>query len=386
MKSNQVIQDAENFLRKYVTFAKDYQIFPMILWCIATHTFDTFDSFPMLEITAGTKRSGKTRLLELVALLSSNYRSLSPDSVSSMYRYMDAEYSGEEEGITPVMGFDEAEKFNQENHAAREFLNKGYRKGQYITRTLGEVKKFPCYCPKIFCLIGDVYDTLFDRCIIVKLRRRTPIENLNAPKFRAVVAEKEAGQISEAISQMVKDYQGEIESAFLDGFDLSHVNDRDAEIWQAIFSVCKALCPEKMDELMISCVDMCTEKSAPKRRSVGKEWELAEKEADDADARIMLLMDMLKLSNGDNLPSADLPERLKAIPTAQWRKYKGENGINSHQIGYLLDALSVGPEVVRVKGTSGSKGESKSTFKAYKAKDLQAAAHLAGIPEHLWKR
>lgn len=373
-----IVKQTEAFMTKYSTFAEDYHVLPLALWAIATHTFDTFDCFPYLEITAFTKRSGKTRTMETLGMVCSNGKTFSPDSPASMFQALTP---GESElsGIRPTMLLDEAEKLNQENHQAREFLNKGYRKGQTISRVDGDMQT---YCPKVFVLIGDIYGTLKDRSIVVVMRRRTPIETAKSAPFRFSVVKLEGQKIREQISHMVREYQPEIESAYLTGFDLSFVNDRDAEIWQVIFSIAKVFCPERIDDLMAACADMCQEKQAPKRKATGDEYEKAEREADDADARIFLLQDMLKISEGKEcIPSNELVDTLKAIPVAQWRKYKGR-GLTSQDVGSLLDALNVHPAVIRTKGTSGTKGyeTAKATFRGYRTKDLKAAAALAGLP------
>ena len=63
------------FLTHYMTFSVDSYADICSLWAIGSHCFKSFDAYPYLVITAATKRSGKTRLAELLAMVSYNAKS-----------------------------------------------------------------------------------------------------------------------------------------------------------------------------------------------------------------------------------------------------------------------------------------------------------------------
>jgi hypothetical protein len=368
-----IVTKLEKYITKYATLAEDYYVLPLALWAMCTHTFPTFDTFPYLVITSYTKRSGKTRLMELVSMVSANGRTFSPDSPSSMFRALSEE--------APSMFLDEAEKLNIENHPAREFLNKGYRQGQTITRVIGnKVIDMECFCPKCFVLIGDVYDTLGDRSMIVTMRRRTPIEAAHEVKFRFDVVRGEAGQLRAEMHSLIEEKQGDIAAEYAKGITLDFMNDRDEEIWQSIFTMAKVMCPERLTELTRCAADMSTEKSGPKRKSTGAEWEAAERKADDEEARVLLLRDLLTaIGKKKMIPSAEAVEALKDIPTGQWRKFRGK-GLTTIDMGNLLDSLNVHPKVIRlISRQKAAKTGDKSTVRGYKREDLISAAKLAGL-------
>ncbi len=363
------IKDVEAFITKYATLAHEYYVLPLALWTIATHTWPTFDCFPYLVITAYVKRAGKTRLMELLTMTSANGKPFSPDSPASMFRAIHDESK-------PTVFIDEAEKLNQEQHPAREFLNKGYKRGQTISRFIGgEVVDFECYCPKAFVLIGDVYDTLRDRSIVVTMRRRTPIESANENKFRRATVEPEAAILRDRMHAMVEEHQSQIENAYAEMDSLTFLNDRDEELWTPLFALASVLCPERMDELTKAAVDIATEKTA-KRRSFRELLDVEEQKADDAEAQILLLRDMLILTDGAKfITSADLIEKLKQIPTSPWRLYRGL-GLNAQDAAYLLDSMNVHPKPIRVKPGKHAKG---AIARGYLRADLQAAAKLVGL-------
>lgn len=362
------IKDIEQFIAKYATLANDYYLLPLALWVLGTHTWPTFDCFPYLVITAYVKRAGKTRLMELLTMIASNGRTFSPDSTASMFRSLSEE--------KPTMFLDEAEKLNQEQHPAREFLNKGYKRGQTITRFIGgETVDFECYSPKCFVLIGDVYDTLRDRAIIVTMRRRTPIESANENKYRHAMVEPEAHGLRERIHQAVVDQQPAIEQQYGELDSLSFLNDRDEELWSALFALARVFCPNRIQELTKAAVDIATEKTAS-RRSFHELLDVEEKKADDQEAQILLLRDMLVLvGNEKYITSADLIEKLKAIPTSPWRKFRGE-GLNAQDAALLLDSMNLHPKHMRVKAGKDTK---KAFLRGYVRSDILAAAKLVGL-------
>jgi hypothetical protein len=367
-KPANIVKETESFIAKYATLARDYYLFPLALWNIATHTWPTFDCFPYLEITAFVKRAGKSRMMELCSKISANGRTFSADSTASMFRALNE--------TKPTIFIDEAEKLNQENHPAREFLNKGYKRGQNITRMVGnEVTDFESYGPKCFALIGDVYDTLRDRCIVVTMKRRTPVESAQENKYRSAVVDPEAADLRSRISAAVEAKQADIESIYAELPALDFLNDRDEEIWTPLFVLCRVLCPERYNELVRDAVDIATEKTSD-RRSYYELLATEEKKADDADAQILLLRDMLSLTDGQkHIATADLLERLKAIPTSPWRTWRG-NGLTAQYMGYLLDSCSVHPKPIRMK--SGAKTK-QAIKRGYLRVDLVSAARLAGL-------
>jgi hypothetical protein len=363
-----VVKQVEQFIAKYATLAHDYYLLPLALWTLATHTWPTFDCFPYLVITAYVKRAGKTRLMEILTMLASNGKSFSPDSTASMFRSLKDDKAS--------MFLDEAEKLNQEQHPAREFLNKGYKRGQTISRFLGgEVVDFECYCPKAFVLIGDVYDTLRDRSIVVTMRRRSPIESANENKYRRNTVEPEADILRHQMHALVENNQSDIESSYAELDSLSFLNDRDEELWTPIFTLCRVLCPSRLGELTKAAVDIATEKTA-KRRSFHDLLEVEEQKADDQEAQILLLRDMLLLTDGaKHITSVQLIEKLKEIPTSPWRMYRGM-GLNPQDAAYLLDAMNIHPKPIRIKPGKATKG---AIARGYLRADLMAAAKLVGL-------
>lgn len=356
-QERELLSHIETFLNRFVTFTDSYSL-PIALWAICTYLFPNFDAFPYMVITSETKRSGKTRLAELVSFVCSNPRNFGAMTASSMFRII--------EEVQPTIFFDEAEVLTGESAGMmRSVLNMGYRKGSTVPRTIGgEVVEFKTYCPKVFILIGDVLDTLRDRSIIVRMKRGEPKERF---VYESVKSEGEA--IRDEIQAVIDARSSEIVNAFCEYKGISFLTDRDEEIWTPIFVLASVICPDRMTELERIAVDMATEKTAPKRqyRSLGQ----SEEDAQNEEYGIRLLADLHQVMQGKkSISNVDAVEALRALPTAPWRKFRGD-GLTKHNIADMLSRFGIRTMTIR-HGESVLRGyKTDAVSKAYKAHHKQ---------------
>lgn len=352
-----LVQRIETYIQDFVTLADPHYSLPIALWMIGTFCFPDFDAYPYLCITSPTKRSGKTRLSEMITFACSNPRNFGAVS-SAIYRLIETE--------KPTIVFDEAETLSSEAASTmRAVLNVGYRRGATIPRTVGQtIKEFQTYCPKIFVLIGDVYDTLRDRSIVITMQRAE-----TRRRFTYDVAKAEGGEIREAMSAAVSANLGNIQHGFQAHKGLPFLMDRDEEIWTSLFVLCEVFCKDRIRELEIAAVDMSTEKTQESRRYV--DLREAESKATEDEYAKRLLTDLYALFavNGHTvIRTEEVLDMLKGIPTAPWRKFRGE-GLDHHDLSNMLSRFGVRP--VRVQYGSGR--ENRKQYRGYKRKDVEKA-------------
>lgn len=352
-----LVQRIEDYIQDFVTLADPHYSLPLALWTIGTFCFPDFDAFPYLVITSPTKRSGKTRLSEMLTFACSNPRNFGAVS-ASIYRLIETE--------RPTIVFDEAETLSSEAASTmRAVLNVGYRRGQTIPRTVGQtIKEFQTYCPKIFVLIGDVYDTLRDRSIIITMKRAE-----TRRRFTYDVAKAEGQELREAIHAAVSAHAGDIQHGFQNHKGLPFLMDRDEEIWTSLFVLAEIFCKSRMQELEIAAVDMSTEKTQESKRYV--DLRAAEDKATEDEYAKRLISDLYGLfaANGRAvIRTEDVIDLLKAIPTAPWRKFRGE-GIDAHDLSNMLSRFGLRP--VRVQYGNGR--ENRKQYRGYKRKDVEKA-------------
>lgn len=355
------VRAMEAYLARYVTFTDGAAYtFALALWAAATHLWPDFDAFPYLTITSDTKRSGKTRLSEVLSFLSANSKNMAGMTAATLFRSIRDD--------NPTIFIDEAETLSSESaDVMRSVLNVGYRRGQTIPR-MGKagVEEWPAFCPKVFVLIGDVFDTLRDRSIIIRMQRgQAPSRFLYEP------AKADGEGLRDQVHEHVSTYKDRIIDAYMTHAGLSFLQDRDEEIWLPLFAVCAVLCPDRVTELTRVAVDMATEKSVTARRHTEIQMQAAEREASDTEYSERLLTDsalVFLTSKHKHMHTHALLDALHALPTGPWRKFRGE-GLSAIDMANLLDRYGVKPRLVR-----GGTGRASKVGRGYRRADIDAAA------------
>jgi hypothetical protein len=358
-RTEALVARIETYINDYVTLADAHYSLPIALWIIGTFCYPDFDSFPYMVITSPTKRSGKTRLAEMISFCCSNPRNFAAMTPYTLF------YSIEKE--KPTIIFDEAEKLNSEAASdMRAILNVGYRRGQTVPRRApGGIKEFNTYCPKIFILIGDVFDTLRDRSTIITMQRAE-----TRKRFTFEAAREEGKALREQIDAAVTANGGNIKHAFETHTGLPFLLDRDEEIWTSLFCICSVFCPGRHNELQKAAADMAAEKTGDAKKFSNLKGAEDAATNDEYAKRALTDLYSLFVAGGRAIRTEDAIERLKAIPTAPWRKFRDE-GITAHTLSELLDRFGLGP--VRIAIGSG-RGKQKF-YRGYKRVDVEKAVN-----------
>lgn len=361
MTGQELIDKWVAFIKRYVALS-DGQALTVALWALNTWVYERFPVVPYLEIWAMHKRSGKSTLAEILALMSRGGRVLATVRVLSMVKLI-----GAKEGAY-VPFIEEAERFEKGTLGdERSILASGYRRG-----AVHELEKmsYRTYCPKAFVLIGNVHDILRDRCISIKLDRRVPEHNWTLERW---TAEAEIDDLIVAYRDMAKSGAMDIIKTE-DGPRFKMVDPswlwsaRDREIWTPIFSLAHALRLHKntLELLQKASVDLSIIKAQPAVKYHASQEEGA---GDDQNAADAVLADLLTVFRPGEafLPSAEVVTRLQAIPTAPWRAWRGD-GLNEISLAALLGRFGVAPD----RGQLG-RGKARQQVRGYKLADLRKA-------------
>jgi hypothetical protein len=359
------LKNLRAFLSDYCHFADPNIVRPLSLWICGTYLYEAFDSFPYLAITAHVKRAGKTRLSELIGFTCSMPFNVAGASAASLFRTV--------ADNKPTIIWDEAETLSSEaSSITRAFLNVGYRKGQTIPRADGKrgVIQWPTYCPKIFVLIGEPYDTLRDRSIIVEMQRGEP-----AKRFAYETAKEEGFTIAEEIKSVVAENLEAIQSAYA-STEIPFLTDRDAEIWRPIFAIAGVL--DSTDKsLSRIAVDMATEKTADIRRYGFVNQEEQEKTVRREEYARRAIADLIAITaKRDSIPANEAVTLLKEIDIAPWRKYEG-TGLEGRMLADLVAVLELRSKPIRNGGPF--KGSKQNVFRGFTRKDILACAKKYNI-------
>lgn len=339
----ELLSAIEGQLRRYVATHPRYFLI-VALWCVATHLFESFDAFPYIAITSPAKRCGKTRLAELMDMLSARSWRTVGATPAVIFRTIDRK--------RPTLIIDEAEILTARDERAfalREVLNAGYRKGQTVSRcderAGHEPKEYGTYCPKVFVLIGTISGALADRCIEIRMERRTK-ESIE--RFRFTRALQEFAPLKQEIEAWAAARAQDV-AQWYQSNDLAFIEDREEELWLPLFAVCAVLAPDRVPEL----------------ERVAAEMAGAKAEGEPHDWSTRLLADVRAVFSelkSDRIATEQLISALSQIPDSPWPGWNHENGIYSRDVSRLLKPFGIYSQNIRF-GDKVIKGYLRDTFR-----------------------
>jgi len=232
-----LLAEVETFVRQFLVFSNDAQAVVVTLEIIHTWTFEAAETTPYLHVTSAVRLSGKTRLLEVLALLARGALQAADATPAAVYRAV-AE-------STPTILFDEVQDLfgrgaDEGQRQLRAVLNSGYRKGGNALRVVGEgtnqhTEKFPTFCPKVLAGTGSLPDMLASRSIPIRLRRKTPAESKALQRFRI----REVSPEAEALRGRLAGWaQAALESLEGAAPELpEELDDRQQDMWEPLLAI-----------------------------------------------------------------------------------------------------------------------------------------------------
>lgn len=235
MRGDEILNTIDDFLARYIAFPNDESRAAVALWIVHCHAVASFESTPRLALLSPEKGSGKTRTLEVLALLVPSPIHAVNMSPAALYRLV--------EDRQPTLLLDECDTYlgnvvAKQHEELRGLVNAGHRRGAMVYR--GElagkavkVVEFPAFAACALAGIGDLPDTILDRSIVIAMKRRSPDENVEP--FRERLVRPSAELLRSRIEEWAAEHGGSLERAWPvmpDG-----IIDRAADIWEPLLAV-----------------------------------------------------------------------------------------------------------------------------------------------------
>lgn len=278
----------------------------VVLWCAATHALPALPAAPRLVVTSAVKRSGKTRLLDVAERLV--YRPLVTmnATVPAIFRSLGGKHP-------PTLIFDEVDtifgsaRVAEQNEDLRGLLNAGFQPGKPTLRCVGPMQTptpFATYAMAALAGIGGVPDTIRDRAVNIRMRRRKDGET--AAPFR----ERRDGHKLLALGEQLTAWLTDpLVLAVLEGAEPQEtgLEDRAADVWEPLLMV----------------ADVAGGDWAQRARNAAKRLTADDDGEDDDSAAVRLLHDIhdvLTTVKPDFVPTSVLLEQLRRIEEAPWRE------------------------------------------------------------------
>jgi hypothetical protein len=345
-----LLRDVARFVRRFVVLDDD-QLTALALWVAHTHAFEAADATPYLAVTSAEKRSGKSRLLEVLRLLVHEPLPTANISDAALFRAVDQQQ--------PTLLFDEIDAVfrARDREELRGLLNAGYCRGAVAYRIGGannrDLQSFRVFCAKVFAGIGDCLpDTIVDRSVPIRLARRLPDEPIERFRRRETAADGEL-LIRDALADWLEpqiEHLAALRPELPDELD-----DRAQDVWEPLFAIADLAGDEWPQRAWRAALALSTGD-----------------ERDDDSNTATLIRDVVGVfeSRGtERLKTADLLEGLHAVPDSPWAEWYGKP-LTSTGLSKLLKAYRIKTLPVWVDGV---------TVRGYKLEQFADAASRLGV-------
>lgn len=307
------------FLTEHMAFTLPEQADAVTLWVAHTHAMSVAECTPRLSIQSAEKQSGKTRLLELLDLLCYKPMPVASISQAAMYRVI-------EDGVTLLI--DEVDtvfsKSGGRSEDIRGILNAGYRRSGSVARVMGsEIIRYPVFAACALAGIGSLPDTVQDRSIVIRLKRRR--KDQNVAKLRRRDVEDECDELRGALAEWARRAGSGSYPKMPEV-----LSDRASDILEPLFVLASH-----------------ASKAWLKRAEKASVTLSSQSEDRDVSRGAMLLRDIEKVlreHSGKRITSADLVVKLRGLDS-HWDK-----SFEARELAALLQPFDIKPKTMRHAG------------------------------------
>ncbi len=197
----------------------------LTLWSAHTFCFEAARHTPRLAITSAEKGSGKTTILDLVAMTCCKPLSASSLTSAAMFRSVEI--------AKPTLLIDEADLFLNEAQDVRAILNAGNKHGGQVIRCVGddsEPRAFSVHAPAAVAAIGRLPDTLTDRSVRLVMQRATAVER---PARITVETERAGAMLARKAARWAADHADLNQDPAMP----AALANRQADNWRILFAI-----------------------------------------------------------------------------------------------------------------------------------------------------
>jgi hypothetical protein len=311
------------------------------LWIAATHAVPCWAYAARLVIRAPEKRCGKSRLLDLVNGLSWQPLITVNASSAAVYRSIGTD-------DPPTLLIDEADtifgpKADSANEDLRGLLNAGHQRNRPAIRydaATRRIEAIDTFAMAALAGIGAMPDTIEDRAVVIRMRRRAPGEKVSP--FRERRDGPALRDLSGQLTRWLRNNRKTLEAAE----PTMPVEDRAADTWEPLVAVADLAGSTWPERARTACVALTTERDNTTEVSL----------------KDQLLIDCRAAFGTDTaLATGELLERLRADPEAPWIDL-GATGLSSRRLASMLREYDITSGNIRFGDGTQAKGYLRADF------------------------
>lgn len=342
----QLLEELGAQIKRYVILPSEEAVTAVTLWIAATHLQTAWQHAPRLAVVGPAKRCGKSRLLDVVT-----------ETVHAPLITVNASPAAIFRSITeqdpPTLLVDEADtlfgtaKAAERNEDLRGLLNAGHQRNRPTLRVSGPEHKpqaFPTFAMAALAGIGDLPDTIMDRSVVIRMRRRGPGEQVAA--FRTGRDTPALHAIRDRLTVWLLPLHAEA----MDMESVMPVEDRAADTWEPLVVVADLAGGAWPALARTACRAMT-------------DYEAGQDEEGGLRTRILVDIRRAFAAEGDPavLRTSRLLEHLNADKEAPWAEY-GANGLTPRGLQLLLKDYGIGSANRRFPDGTQAKGFARNQF------------------------
>jgi hypothetical protein len=326
-------------LTTYVVFPSAQATDAVTLWIAATHAQPAWAHAPRLVIRGPEKRCGKSRLLDIVEATCHRPLITVNASPAAVYRSITDD--------PPTMLVDEADAIfgpkADSNEGLRGLLNAGHQRNRPAVRydaTTGRVVAIPTFAMAALAGIGAMPDTIEDRAVVVRMRRRSAGEQ--AAPYRHRRDRPKLHRLAIRLNSWLRSDLAGLEVAE----PAMPAEDRAADTWEPLIAVADHAGDHWPERARAAMLTLIAESDDGQNLSI----------------RTRLLADCRMAFGVDAaLPTVALLDRLKADSDAPWLDY-GPTGLTAAKLGVFLREYDIKPSNIRFPDGTQAKGYKRADF------------------------
>jgi len=345
----ELLEDLAVIIRRHV-IADPATVHAAALWTTFTWFVDVVNVAPIANITAPEKRCGKTVMLGVLARLACRPLAVSNIAPAALFRSLEL--------WTPTLLIDEVDAFLAEHNEARGILNAGFtRDSAFVIRCVGDdhmPTRFNVWGAKALCGIGKIADTLADRSIPLRLRRKLPGERTVKIRHADPAA---FAELTGKLARFAIDNREAIRTAR--PAEVDGLNDRANDCWEPLLAIAELAGGNwpRMARLAAATLHGLEEDTP----SIGAEL-------------LASIRDVFDNRRADRLSTADLLATLAEDEEAPWAAWNRGKPMTPHQLAKRLSEFGIKPTTQRIgyKTAKGYKREQfEDVFTRYLSADTQ---------------
>ncbi|MDA8321823.1 MAG: DUF3631 domain-containing protein [Actinomycetota bacterium] len=321
-----ILGQLRDTITRYVILPSDHAVTGVALWIAASHAQAAWAHAPRLVIRAPEKRCGKSRLLDIVEGTCHNPLITVNASPAAVYRSIGSDNP-------PTLLVDEADtifggKAGESNEELRGLLNAGHQRNRPTLRWDANghrVDTIPTFAMAALAGIGAMPDTIEDRAVVIRMRRRAPGETV-AP-FRHKRDRPALTALATQLNGWLGGHLRELEKAE----PAMPLEDRAADTWEPLIAV----------------ADLAGDTWPALARAAAAALTADLDQAASVSDRIRLLADCrTAFGEAEALPTAALIARLCSDPEAPWSE-DGPGRLTAMKLGVMLREYDIRSENIR---------------------------------------